>query len=228
VTQDGIDIKGNGPFLSHPERWISGEDAVQADCDLWGYFQLHGAVLAPHRELMRQMFEPVPALAQRLDECMARLRSICPAVTAIHVRRGDFGYGPYFRAPCSWYAKWLDTVAPASPVYLASDEPDGLRDSFGSRRIVVAREISNMPPELDWLLDFHVLRQAEQVAISNSSYSFMAALLNGNLRKAGRPCVENAGIIDFDPCDAPVLLRPEMDSHQHAALAALDALESKG
>jgi len=228
VRQGGIDLEGPGPFLAHPERWLTGEEAVEADCDLWGYFQLHGAVLASRREAMNRMFEPVPALAQRLNSCVARLRSICPSVTAIHVRRGDFGYGPFFRAPSSWYAKWLDTVAPVSPAYLASDEPSSLCDSFKGRRIITARDVSDMPAELDWLLDFHVLRQAEQVAISNSSFSFMAALLNQNLRKAGRPCVKSNGIIDFDPCNAPVLLRAEMDSHQHASLTALDAFERDG
>jgi hypothetical protein len=66
------------------------------------------------------------------------------------------------------------------------------------------------------------MRDADSLAISNSSFSFMAAFLNPRIARAMRPCTEAMGLVEFDPLDAPVLLRHEVPKAMHERLAALD------
>lgn len=198
-------------------------DAVGVD--YWGYFQFDGKTLAPHRDEARRLFTLVPPLADRVQASLARLRSGATTVVAVHLRRGDYGYGCFFRAPCRWYADWLRAsgLDPAKTVvYLASETPAEYRSRFAPFRTVTAREVSALPAELDWLVDFEAMRDADSLAISNSSFSFMAAFLNPRITRAMRPCTEAMGLVEFDPLDAPVLLRHEVPKAMHARLAALD------
>jgi hypothetical protein len=71
-------------------------------------------------------------------------------------------------------------------------------------------------------MDFYVLSHADRVATSNSSYSFIAALLNQTAEVFVRPCHDSKGLIAYDPWNAPVLLRKELTEEEHAQLALED------
>jgi hypothetical protein len=85
-----------------------------------------------------------------------------------------------------------------------------------------ARDISSLPASLDWLVDFEVMRAADSLAISNSSFSFMAAFLNERIERAMRPCTDAMQLVEFDPADAPVILRKTVAPSLHQRLAELD------
>ncbi|MFM2163660.1 MAG: hypothetical protein RL325_97 [Planctomycetota bacterium] len=198
-------------------------DAVGVDYK--GYFQFDSAALAPLRADARRLFTPIPAVASRVQESIARLRGEGRRIVVVHLRRGDYGYDCFFRAPCAWYEEWIrrQSLDPArTVVYIASEEPGTYRRRFDPLPTATARDISTLPPALDWFVDFEVMRAADSLAISNSSFSFMAAFLNERIARAARPCTDAMRLVDFDPADAPVLLRKVVPSSLHQQLAALD------
>jgi len=147
----------------------------------------------------------------------------------VHLRRGDYGRGYFFRTPCAWYEQWLASLCaergldPARVVvYLASEDPERYRGRFKPFHTATARDVSDMPPALDWLLDFEVMRAADRLAIANSSFSFMAAFLNPRITRAMRPSIARMGLVEFDPRDGAILDRKRLSRRMHARLAALD------
>ena len=60
------------------------------------------------------------------------------------------------------------------------------------------------------------MTQADKVLTANSSFSFMATMLNENGTEFLRPCAETERLVRFDPWDADVLLRfaPTPETHQ--------------
>ena len=67
--------------------------------------------------------------------------------------------------------------------------------------------LPNLAPALAFLLDFYVLTQADEVAASNSSFSFMAAMLNERATAFVRPTLEDRRHWSPSiPWDAPVVL----------------------
>ena len=112
---------------------------------------------------------------------------------------------------------------PADPlVYLASESPAELTHHFPARRILHAGLLPNLPPVLAFALDFHVMAQADALAISNSSFSFMAAMLNDRARIFVRPTLEDRRLVPFDPWDAPVLLPRRLVPGEQEELDAMD------
>ncbi len=59
-------------------------------------------------------------------------------------------------------------------------------------------------------MDFYVLTQAKALAISNSTFSFAAAMLNTQAREFVRPVIDRypmtGGLKRFDPWDSEPLL----------------------
>jgi hypothetical protein len=195
------------------------------DIDYWGYFQLHGRLLAPYRDHARRIFTLVPAIEQHIATALARLESHGSHLAAVHLRRGDYGYDCFFRAPCSWYAEWLRAQPldrASTVVYIASETPHQYRQRFAPYRTVSARDVSTLPPALDWLLDFEVMRRAHTLAIANSSFSYFAAFLNERCVRYARPSVEAMQLVEFDPLNAPVIFTNMVPKEVHQQLASLD------
>ncbi len=227
-----------------PERMLAGEvggEGEVADADFQGYFQFDARHYAPHQEFAREVFTLAPQVQARLDRALAKLREGGSEagseagsrggreVIAVHLRRGDYGRGYFFRTPCAWYEQWLASLCaergldPARVVvYLASEDPERYRGRFKPFHTVTARDVSDMPPALDWLLDFEVMRAADRLAIANSSFSFMAAFLNPRITRAMRPSIARMGLVEFDPRDGAILDRKRLSRRMHARLAALD------
>jgi hypothetical protein len=107
-------------------------------------------------------------------------------------------------------------------VYLCSEDPLPLKRHFAGFDVRCAQDLSGIDPELAVLLDFHMMTRADALAISNSSFSFMAALLNEGARSFSRPSLDAGGLVDFDPWDSPVLLPRELRPGEQAALDAID------
>lgn len=184
------------------------------DVDVAGYFQYPTRYYAPDRPFIQQLFTPVPALQQVLDAAVARLRRQGRTVVALHVRRGDYGYSYFYRTPLEWYQHWLACMWPAwtEPVlFVATDEPREVLPAFQRYRPVTASDLGLKLPMAPYYPDFYLLSRADVLAIPNSTFSFVAALLNQNLQAAYRSHLsdplEDPPFRSFDPWNAEFLER---------------------
>lgn len=186
--------------------------------DYWGYFMGHTADLAPDRAFIRSLFRFDPEFAQVAGRRLAKLRARRQRILAVHLRRGDYGYGYFFRAPCVWYEQWLRRSGfdPAEwLIYVCSETASPYLKRFAGYQTADASCLGGTPGVAAYL-DFYVLTQADYVLTANSSFSFMAAMLNERARGFARPCAQQEALVEFDPWDAPVLLRhmPSMKDHE--------------
>jgi len=205
-------------------RHFSKVDPTFSSRDYWGYFMGHTADLAPDRAFIQELFRFVPAFAQAAAERIARLRALRPRILAVHLRRGDYGYAHFFRAPCLWYEEWLrrSDLDPAQwLVYICSEAPGPYLKRFSGYQTADAR-LLGATDDVAAYLDFYVLTQADYVLTANSSFSFMAAMLNQNARGFARPCAQKEALVEFDPWNAPVLLRHAPSPETHQRFATLD------
>jgi tetratricopeptide (TPR) repeat protein len=181
---------------------------VCAGSDLEGFFCYHTGRLARFREQYRQAFHPGRHVRPLAAEVEARLRQRGRTVVALHLRRGDFGWGPFWIAPVEWYRRWLSEAWSGfdGPVlYVATDAPE-LVQELAEFAPMTAADLPAPPPGADFLTDFLVLAGADAVAISNSTFSFAATMLNRRGRLFLRPDRRPAALVPYDPWSAEVLL----------------------
>lgn len=188
---------------------LRGEPAtVLADRDVSGYFCGDTTPLAPFKEEFRALFTPGRHLQPYADAVLGRLRDAGRTVVALHLRRGDFGWGRFWIAPASWYLRWLETVWPTldRPIlFIATDDPAQVR-AFAAYRPVTGRDLAEPIAGAEFFTDFHVLCHADRVAISNSSFSFVATMLNRNAGGFHRPDPTRQALVPYDPWASPVLI----------------------
>src|SRR5262249_18298404 len=128
----------------------------------------------------------------------------------IHIRRSDFGYGPFWIAPPEWYRAWLDQNWSRwrdPVVYIATDDPSVV-PAFARYPILSAENFASFPRALAFVLDFSVMGCADTLAIANSTFSFVAAMLNTQAGEFWRPDASRAQLTNFEPWDAMPLLEP--------------------
>ncbi len=177
--------------------------------DVSGYFQFPTSFYAPQRDRLQGEFSfksPYSDYAARLQGWFSELPG---TVVAVHMRRGDYGTGIFFRAPSEWYTDWLDTLREQVgelTVYVASDDLDSVLDDFGAFNTVSAKDAPHPLPSPGFVTDFMALCFARQVAISNSSMSFAATMFNDVATSFYRPSLRERRLVPYDPWDAEVLL----------------------
>ena len=122
-------------------------------------------------------------------------------MVAIHIRRGDFGYGKYWIAPPEWYLAWLSAIWPGldKPVLYVATDDETVLPSFAQFSPWDARSLDVHIPGADFMVDHHVLRNADKVAISNSTFSFTAAMLNVRALTFMRPHPNRRELVPFKP-----------------------------
>jgi len=176
----------------------------------------------------RALFTPGRKIRPLLDRAQGALDAAGKTIIAIHLRRADFGYGRFWIAPVEWYLAWLRTLWPKfdQPVlYIATDD-EALVSQFAEFSPWDLRRIGGSIPGADFMIDHHILRHADHVAISNSTFSFTAAMLNGRAVTFMRPHPNRRELIDFDPWCADVLLDPVIE-HDQITEAQRTILESQ-
>lgn len=192
-----------------PAGLAAGTSPDAAGHDIDGYFCGETAPLAPHAESFRRFFSGGTFWKARMEHVAGRLRQAGDNVVALHLRRGDFGWGPFWIAPVSWYLDWLASVWPhleRPALYIATDDPVSLT-AFAAYRPLCAADLGLKPvPGADFLDDFQALCAADILAISNSTFSFTASLLNRTAREFHRPDRTCASLRPYDPWSSPVLL----------------------
>ena len=184
-------------------------DEPPVDVDLCGYFQEIPECWQKHRPLLRRMFLLSAEHQSTFDDWLHEVTHAGRrTLVAIHVRRGDYRElqqpnWPWFRlVPEEWYIAWLRALWPSlhDPVlYVATDEPDAILPLF--------REFETIPTTLgpttsaipEHVRDFEILRQADYLAICNSSFSRMAAILASPMQKCFCPSLQTQGFEPYEP-----------------------------
>jgi hypothetical protein len=216
--------------------------------DLEGPFFLHTRHLAPQRDFLRRAAAPEPRVGERLELAWRRLHEGADAVIGIHLRRADFAQafghqGFEFLAPLRAYLLWLDQLWPrySRPrLFLASDSLPEVLPAFARYRPVTTETLGvTLPPDLHSLdlppthvqrdaaffPDWFFLTRCQALAISNSTFSFTAAMLNDRASVFARPHPGSRTLVTFDPWDSEPLLfltRPRsllLDAWHRLALA---------
>ncbi len=178
--------------------------------DLWGYFQYHTSYYQPYKDQFRALFQPTAEIEQQLQPALDKLRVKGNTIVGLHLRRGDYGYEHFFVAPNAWYKEWLDGFWQTldNPVlFIASDESETVIDDFKAYQPVTSQGLGAVLPEASFYPDFYFLSHCEIVAISNSSFSFAACLLNQTGRLFFRPHLPTQKLIPFAPWKSEVIFR---------------------
>ena len=195
-----------------------------AGMDYSGYGMSHTRLFTGHKELIRADHTFDSRMNARFDAVVGPRLAGGKKLVVIHLRRGDYGYGQFFRAPCTWYQEWMSQqgFAPASHVlFICSENPGRYRERFEGFTIVTADDLG-APAELAPYFDFLAMTQADALAIANSSFSFFAAMLNPKAGSFVRPDAQQGGLIPFDPWDAEPLLDQKLSPEEHRRLKEID------
>jgi hypothetical protein len=211
--------------ITDPDLYLNSDRPIGDHLEFWGWFQFHSRHYRPHRDFIRKLFILHPELRHQFDGVIEQLRALKRPIVAVHLRRGDYGKGYFFRAPALWYADWLreqEASLPNPIVYLCSETPQELMASFAPWQVLHSGLLPQLPPALAFLLDFYVMIHADALAISNSSFSFMAAMLNERAGIFARPTLKERRLVAFDPWDAPVLFTRRIKPGEQEELDGID------
>ena len=234
---------------------ILGCETPVANTCIFGNFQFNTGLYSDgQRKLFQSLYHPTEALESALRAALAKMMGANKTLVAIHLRREDYKEGDpgmFYRTPAESYKKWLAEIWPLldSPMlYIASDDPNAYTE-FKDFLPYTAKDMA-VPIGEQFYVDFWVLSQAHALAISNSSFSFAAAMLNEQPgpRATLEPVTQESGpqpvlqrmaawmvrplrdgsLVEFSPWDSEVLLgrydAPQWGSSEdqcHAMLAQL-------
>lgn len=172
--------------------WTADDPPI--DVDFFGYFQELPPCWHPHRHFLRRLFSLNETQNAAVDRWINGLTKDGQPLVAIHVRRGDYvelhkqGLLWYRPIPLDWYVDWLTELRKLVPdfvLFVATDAPDDVLPAFAAFSPVSGADAPlDLTLAMD-ILDFEILRRAKHLAIANSSYSRMAALL----AEDGQACV---------------------------------------
>jgi hypothetical protein len=199
--------------------------------DLEGPFLLHTDHLSPYRDMLQGLVEPVSAWRERLEHGWQSLRQRGDAVIGVHLRRGDFDVafsqqGFEFVAPMSWYLAWLERVWAQyeRPVlFVASDSLPEVLPTLARYHPVTADDLglalprhllhpdpdlppAHVEPDAAFFVDWFMLTRCQALAISNSTFSFTASMMNRASRQFVRPDLQVRALTPFDPWHSEPLL----------------------
>lgn len=181
--------------------------------DLYGQFMMHTKYYAPYKKMFHSLFQPTAEIYNKVNKGMTELRGRGNTIVGIHIRRGDFlnykGHRRNFPVPTSWYIKWLEQIWPTldKPVlFIASDDLKSVLPDFKRYRPVTSSDfVKNFPEKpkyyrLDpsFYPDFYFLTQCDRLAISNSTFSFSASLLNTRSELFMRPDIQQK-LVPYQP-----------------------------
>jgi len=215
-----------------PLSLINRDVSLPVSTDFIGYFQFHTSVIAHRKDLFRRTFRFSTDFDKLLSDLYGTIALGGRKDIAVHLRRGDYGYGCFYKAPAVWYERWLHvhSIDPTEfVVYVASEEAERFRSRFRSYHLLTATDLPIQRTEMAlMLLDFYVMTRADILCISNSSFSFSAAMLNAKCQQFLRPNLERKCLVSFDPWNSEVLETTLLTPEEHASLNELDDQQGQG
>lgn len=183
--------------------WLNGQQFE--GCDIKGYCQYHTSFYVPYKNYFWSLFKFTPPLERVLKEPIEPLRK--GTLIGIHIRLSDYrlpGRNANI-APIQWYLDWLrdNWKKFDNPVlFIASDEIDNVIEDFREYKP------NAFPAGANYLYDYYTLSHCDCLLISNSTFSFTAAMLNKQGKEFYRPDFEQKKIVSFDPWNSEPLLKP--------------------
>lgn len=182
---------------------------TRANVELGGYFCGPVADWAEGKDTFQKLFEPVGKVRSHADAALRAATRNAKTLVAIHLRRGDYGQGQFWIAPTAWYLGWLAEVWPTlerPALFLATDDAT-LATEFAAYQPVTSAALGEPLPGVEFFSDHWVMRHADLLATSNSTFSGTAALLNRKPRaRFWRPDRTIEAVRPFDPWSENVLL----------------------
>ncbi|GJQ12265.1 hypothetical protein GpartN1_g4056.t1 [Galdieria partita] len=225
ASNNGRDVREVGPDILSKQGCHSNR---LMNADVWGWFQWHTDNYRPFRSFIRSLFRVKPDLKAFLDseieKKLCRLDNSATLV-GIHIRLGDykdisassFGYC----APVKWYLEWLESIWPKlkNPVlFVASDEIDQVERAFACYNPKTCRSLGIEMPNYyrdigaDFFPDWYILTQCNILAISNSTFSFTACMLNQRENAKFYRAHYADRIVEIDPWNADPIVHREQHS----------------
>jgi glycosyltransferase involved in cell wall biosynthesis len=205
------------PSFTDDDRRFWECDDPPINIDLAGYFQEIPECWRRHRPLLRRLYQLAPEHQQVLEDWRSQVTDGGRrTLVAIHLRRGDYRNlqlksAPYFRiVPEDWYLAWLRSIWPGlrEPLlFVATDEPNSMLRKFREFETVSAASGSMIRTLPDHHFDFEVMRRADYLAICNSSFSRMAAILAPSTQKCFLPSFQTQSFEPYEPWIDPAFWR---------------------
>lgn len=181
-----------------------------ADTDLQGYFQYNMKYYAPYRAEIEAEFAHKGISLEAEKSMKAAFEALPGPVAVVHLRRGDFGTGVFFQTPNSWYVDWLRNLQAQEPnlqVYVASDDPDAAGNDFDGFNLISESQLGLAQVEHPFFYDFTAMRLSKFVAISNSTFSFLASALNTDAALTVRPDPEIGKLVPYSAWSSDPMIR---------------------
>jgi len=197
--------------------------------DFHGYAQHHTSYYRPHRHFIQKLFQPTTALRSRLWPAVDKLLGIGKTRVGIHLRRGDYGRLIHYITPVQWYLDWLREHWRTldDPVLFIATEDRELANDFSDYDPVLAEDLgvnlqkdplpaytyldhdmsTREPHQMDFYPDFWLLQNCEVLVTPNSTFSFMAGMLNPHLQQFYRSHLPTQTFVQLEPWDADPLTK---------------------
>ena len=212
----GRDIFGHDdPFPGTPLPRIRGDTSQffvdllandPGEVDIFNTYLGSTHIFAPYKDVWYESFRLGPKAAAVVAPVIERLAEGGRTLVALHIRRGDYVH-LLGATPIEWYVDWLKEIWPAleRPIlYVASDETAVAQRFAAYQPITCSMVAPGIFPGGELLIDFEVLRRADRLAASNSTFSVIAAMLN-RVGQTFRPDPVEGKIGRFDPWNTPML-----------------------
>jgi hypothetical protein len=158
--------------------------------DLQGYFQYNMKYYLPYRKKITAEFAAKGIYLNAENTLQKIFKSLPGPVAVIHLRRGDYGQDVFFITPNSWYLNWLKTLRKKYPnlhVFIATDDYMAIDNVFDEFNIMTTKSLDLPSVDHNFFYDFCAMKIADHLAIANSTFSFLASILNTNAKTFVRP-----------------------------------------
>lgn len=198
-----------------------GDEFVNTDWS--GYGQYHTSYYEPHREKIRQLLRPLPRIEYPLQKAFGNIQRNGNSVIGLHLRRGDYGRFIFHLTPTEWYQRWLreNWHRFVDPILFIATEDRNDVDAFDEWNPYTTDDLGielapirdgynylnydlqiREPWQMDFYPDFYCLSQCDVLVTANSTFSFMAAMLNDHLLEMWRSSLPLGYFERIDPWNA--------------------------
>ncbi|KKL95892.1 hypothetical protein LCGC14_1850020 [marine sediment metagenome] len=207
--------------------------------DFCGYAQYHTSYYSSFLAIIRNLFWPRKEVLDRLAPALVKFQDMGRTRIGIHIRRGDYGRLIHYITPVAWYKQWLTEHWQAfdDPVLFMATEDRALAKEFAEYSPVLAEDLginlkteplpsytylhhdmkTRDPHQMDFYPDFWLLQNCEVIAAGNSTFSFVAAMLNVNLQQFWRSHLPTQSFVRVDPWDAHPLTWDRVEDYPHVS-----------
>jgi predicted SAM-dependent methyltransferase len=223
IGQTLFDIKDN-PITQNLEQITIPNDILTQDQpdlpdlsnkDVFGWFQFNMSYYKQYQSYIQSTYQIKEPTHSQIENAYNTIFNN-KTVIAIHLRLQDYGHDNFFITPISYYLDWLDKYFDTfdNPVlYIATDDRSVL-SHFAKYNPYTDKSYQLIITQVNYILDFYTLTHSDVLLISNSSFSFLASLLNKSYQHTYRPSIEHASLIQYNPWTSdPILHVPKDYKH---------------